>query len=145
MENFIYCAVIFITVFALQIIQIIYKNTVIKTSMTQVLIIQKPIHWFALQITGFCMIETFLMKKLNNNTHIDMHQSCRRRSLTQNTWYQTRYFEVDFDGNRVFYSFFSLVLQRSTFNLEKNKNICKVKYFVHLVQVSRSRYSGIIF
>ena len=31
-----------------------------------------------------------------------MHWSCRRRTSTQNTWQQTRYFNVDFDSNGLF-------------------------------------------
>ena len=35
-----------------------------------------------------------------------MHWSCRPRTSTQNTWQQTRYFNVDFDINGLY--FFSL-------------------------------------
>ena len=56
----------------------------------------------------------------------------RRRSLTQNTWYQARCFNVDFDGNGLFHSFFSLVFERSIVNLVKNSSICKVIIFLDI-------------
>ena len=34
-----------------------------------------------------------------------MHWYCRRPTSTQSTWQQTRYFNVDFDSNGLFFSF----------------------------------------
>ena len=41
------------------------------------------------------VIKTAIIK----HQHPDIHSSCRRRTSTQNTWQQTRYFNVDFDSN----------------------------------------------
>ena len=62
------------------------------------------------------------MQQQKTNAHIDMHQFCRRRTSTQNSWHQTSYFNVDFDSNELLFHFF--IFQKSTFNLEKNKSIC---------------------
>ena len=49
-------------------------------------------------VAGYC-------KCSNTNVHIYIHQFCRRHTLIQNTWQQTRYFYVDFDSNGVFLLF----------------------------------------
>ena len=56
-----------------------------------------------------------------------MHWSCRRCTLIQNTWQQTRYFNVDFDSNGLLFVFY--VFSRGTFNLEKNKKHLLRKMF----------------
>ena len=49
-------------------------------------------------VAGYC-------KCSNTNVHIYIHWFCRRHTLIQNTWQQTRYFYVDFDSNGVFLLF----------------------------------------
>ena len=70
-----------------------------------------------------------------------MHRFCRRSNSTQNTWQQTRYFNVDFDSNGLFLFY---IFQRSTHNLEKNKSICQGKFLVHSIQVTGSIQCGIL-
>ena len=41
----------------------------------------------------------------NTNANIDIHWFCRRHNSVQNTWQQTKYFNVDFDSNRLFLLF----------------------------------------
>ena len=55
-----------------------------------------------------------------------MHLSCRRRTLTQNTWQYSRYFNFDFNNDGYF-----LGCQKSTYNLENNKCICQEKFVVY--------------
>ena len=41
----------------------------------------------------------------NTNANIDIHWFCKRHTSIQNTWQQTRYFNVDFDSNGLFLLF----------------------------------------
>ena len=41
--------------------------------------------------------------------------------------------------------FFFFMFQIITFNLEKNKSICKGKFLIHPIQVTGSTYCGIVF
>ena len=56
----------------------------------------------------------------NTNANIDIHWFCGPHTLIQNTWQQTRYFNVDFDSNGSFLLFIYFRSdQASTFNLGK--------------------------
>ena len=57
----------------------------------------------------------------HHHLHRYIHWSCRQCTSSQNTWQQTRYFNVDFVINGWY--IFS-IFQSSTFNLEKSKSIC---------------------
>ena len=46
------------------------------------------------------------MQNYNIYAHIDRHWSCRRRTSTQNTWQQNKYFTVDFVDNGLSFPFF---------------------------------------
>ena len=41
----------------------------------------------------------------NTNANMDIHWYCRRHNSIQNTWQQTKYFNVDFDSNGLFLLF----------------------------------------
>ena len=45
------------------------------------------------------------IEQSNTNARIDMHCSYRRSTSNQNTWQQTRYFNVDFDSNGLLFLF----------------------------------------
>ena len=55
---------------------------------------------------------------------MDIHWCSRPRTLTQNYWQWTRYFNVDLDSNGLLFLISFFIRKRNTFKLEKNKSIC---------------------
>ena len=52
-----------------------------------------------------------------------MHWSCRRRTSTQNTWQQTRFFKVNFDSNGFIFIFTQTYIYNSEKHLQFRKKI----------------------
>ena len=81
----------------------------------------------------------------NTNANIDIHWFCKRHTSIQNTWQQTRYFNVDFDSNGLFLLFIYFrqvpsILAKKYINLgnqfhykkfnERDRNISKTFVFI---------------
>ena len=85
----------------------------------------------------YICIRVFFAQQIIGNAVIKLQRTyryavtCRRRTLTQNTCQQTRYFNVAMNC----YYFFD-IFQRSTFNSN---------FLIHLIEVTESPYFGIVF
>ena len=53
-----------------------------------------------------------------------MHLSCRRRTLTQNTWQYSRYFNFDFNNDGLFFGMSKKYLQFRKQQMHMSRKIC---------------------
>ena len=80
---------------------------------------------------------------MKHQRHIDMHWPCRRRTLTQNIWQYTRYFNVDFDSNGFFFLFY--IYFREIPLIQKKQKHLLSKIFDSPHTSKRIIYCGIVF
>ena len=71
-------------------------------------------------------------KQWNTNVQIDLYWFCRLRTLTQNTWQQTRYFNVGFDSEGLFFQILEKCFEFRKYEMHMSKEFFRLYYLSHV-------------